>query len=177
MPMRIDDKKIAVEELNEVANKAVSAIAADYHGTTVAELTKLRQEARDSSVHLKVIRNTLAKRALNDTKFSCFEDLLVGPTMLAFSLEDPTSAAKLLNNFTKVNKNFLIKGISLGDSLLELSKLSVIANMPSRDEALAQLAGLLNAPMSKFVSILNQVPSKLVRTLLAVKDQKQQAES
>ena len=76
MPMRIDDKKIAVEELNGVANKAVSAIAADYHGTTVSELTKLRQEARESSVHLKVIRNTLAKRALNDTKFSCFEDLL-----------------------------------------------------------------------------------------------------
>jgi len=140
-------------------------------------LTKLRQEARDSSVHLKVIRNTLAKRALNDTKFSCFEDLLVGPTMLAFSLEDPTSAAKLVNNFTKVNKNFQVKGISLGDSLLELSKLSVLANMPSRDEALAQLAGILNAPMTKFVSILNQVPSKLVRTLQAVKDQKQQAES
>ena len=177
MPMRIDDKKIAVEELNGIANKAVSAIAADYHGTTVSELTKLRQEARDSSVHLKVIRNTLAKRALNDTKFSCFEDLLVGPTMLAFSLEDPTSAAKLVNNFTKVNKNFQVKGISLGDSLLELSKLSVLANMPSRDEALAQLAGILNAPMTKFVSILNQVPSKLVRTLQAVKDQKQQAES
>ena len=177
MPMRIDDKKIAVEELNGVANKAVSAIAADYHGTTVSELTKLRQEARDSSVHLKVIRNTLAKRALNDTKFSCFEDLLVGPTMLAFSLEDPTSAAKLVNNFTKVNKSFQVKGLSLGDSLLELSKLSAIANMPSRDEALAQLAGLLNAPMSKFVSILNQVPSKLVRTLQAVKEQKQQAES
>jgi|TARA_B110000305_G_C19461589_1_gene654837 large subunit ribosomal protein L10 len=177
MPMRIDDKKIAVEELNGVANKAVSAIAADYHGTTVSELTKLRQEARESSVHLKVIRNTLAKRALNDTKFSCFEDLLVGPTMLAFSLEDPTSAAKLVNNFTKVNKNFQVKGISLGDSLLELSKLSVLANMPSRDEALAQLAGILNAPMTKFVSILNQVPSKLVRTLQAVKDQKQQAES
>ena len=177
MPMRIDDKKIAVEELNGVANKAVSAIAADYHGTTVSELTKLRQEARESSVHLKVIRNTLAKRALNDTKFSCFEDLLVGPTMLAFSLEDPTSAAKLVNNFTKVNKNFQVKGISLGDSLLELSKLSVLANMPSRDEALAQLAGILNAPMTKLVSILNQVPSKLVRTLQAVKDQKQQAES
>jgi large subunit ribosomal protein L10 len=177
MPMRIDDKKIAVEELNGVANKAVSAIAADYHGTTVSELTKLRQEARESSVHLKVIRNTLAKRALNDTKFSCFEDLLVGPTMLAFSLEDPTSAAKLVNNFTKVNKNFQVKGISLGDSLLELSKLSVLANMPSRDEALAQLAGILNAPMTKFVSILNQVPSKLVRTLQAIKDQKQQAES
>jgi large subunit ribosomal protein L10 len=97
--------------------------------------------------------------------------------MLAFSLEDPTSAAKLVNNFTKVNKNFQVKGLSLGDSLLELSKLSAIANMPSRDEALAQLAGMLNAPMNKFVSVLNQVPSKLVRTLQAVKEQKQQAES
>ena len=97
--------------------------------------------------------------------------------MLAFSLEDPTSAAKLVNNFTKVNKNFQVKGLSLGDSLLELSKLSAIANMPSRDEALAQLAGMLNAPMNKFVSVLNQVPSKLVRTLQAVKAQKQQAES
>jgi len=177
MPMRIDDKKIAVEELQKVANEAVSAIAADYHGTSVAELTQLREDARASAVYVKVIRNTLAKRALSETKFSCFEDLLVGPTMLAFSLEDPTSAAKLVNNFTKVNKNFKVKGLSLGDSLLELSKLSAIANMPSRDEALAQLAGLLNAPMNKFVSVLNQVPSKLVRTLQAVSDQKQQAES
>ena len=103
MPMRIDDKKVAVEELQEVANKAVSAVAADYHGTSVSELTALRKEARDSEVHLKVIRNTLARKALSETKFSCFEDLLVGPTMLAFSLEDPTSAAKLANNFSKVN--------------------------------------------------------------------------
>ena len=173
--MRIDDKKVAVEELQEIANKAVSAVAADYHGTSVSELTALRQEARESEVHLKVIRNTLAKKALSDTKFSCFEDLLVGPTMLAFSLEDPTSAAKLVNDFTKVNSKFAVKGLSLGDSLLELSKLSAIANMPSRDQALAQLAGLLNAPMSQFVTILNQVPSKLVRTLQAVKDQKESA--
>ena len=177
MPMRIDDKKIAVEELQDVANQAVSAVAADYHGTSVTELTKLREEARASAVHLKVIRNTLAKRALSETKFSCFEDLLVGPTMLAFSLEDPTSAVKLVNNFTKVNKNFQVKGLSLGDSLLELSKLSAIANMPSRNEALAQLAGLLKSPMNKFVSVLNQVPSKLVRTLQALKEQKQKAES
>ena len=165
MPMRIDDKKVAVEELQEVANKAVSAVAADYHGTSVSELTALRKEARDSEVHLKVIRNTLARKALSDTKFSCFEDLLVGPTMLAFSLGDPTSAAKLANNFSKVNKNFQVKGISLGDTLLELSKLSALANMPSREQALSQLAGLLNAPMNQFVSVLNQVPSALVRTL------------
>tara|TARA_Y100000748_G_scaffold272505_1_gene246482 strand:+ start:57 stop:629 length:573 start_codon:yes stop_codon:yes gene_type:complete len=177
MPMRIDDKKVAVAELQEVANKAVSAVAADYHGASVSELTNLRKEARESEVHLKVIRNTLAKKALNDTKFSCFEDLLVGPTMLAFSLGDPTSAAKLVNNFTKVNKNFKVKGISLGETLLELSKLSALANMPSRDQALSQLAGLLNAPMNQFVSVLNQVPSNLVRTLQAVKEQKEKAES
>jgi len=178
MPMRIDDKKVAVEELQDVANKAVSAVAADYHGTSVSELTNLRKEARESEVHLKVIRNTLAKKALSDTKFSCFEDLLVGPTLLAFSLgDDPTSAAKLVNNFTKVNKNFTVKAISLGDTLLEISKLSALANMPSREQALSQLAGLLNAPMNQFVSILNQVPSALVRTLQAVKEQKEQAES
>ena len=175
MPMRIDDKKVAVEGLQEIANKAFSAVAADYHGTSVSELTALRQEARESEVHLKVIRNTLAKKALSDTKFSCFEDLLVGPTMLAFSLEDPTSAAKLVNDFTKINSKFAVKGISLGESLLELSKLSAIANMPSRDQAISQLAGLLNAPMNQFVNILNQVPSKLVRTLQAVKEQKETA--
>ncbi|HJL95437.1 MAG TPA: 50S ribosomal protein L10 [SAR86 cluster bacterium] len=177
MPMRIDDKKVAVEELQEVANKAVSAVAADYHGTSVAELTTLRKEARESGVHLKVIRNTLAKKALGDTKFSCFEDLLIGPTMLAFSLEDPTSAAKLVNNFSKLNNNFEVKGISLGDTLLELSRLSALANMPNKDQAISQLAGLLLAPMNQFASILNQVPSKLVRTLQAVKVQKEQAES
>ena len=178
MPMRIDDKKVAVEELQDVANKAISAVAADYHGTSVSELTTLRKEARESEVHLKVIRNTLAKKALSDTKFSCFEDLLVGPTMLAFSTgDDPTSAAKLVNKFIKVNKNFTVKGISLGDTLLELSKLSALANMPSTEQALSQLAGLLNAPMNQFVSILNQVPSTLVRTLQAIKEQKDQAES
>ena len=108
MPMRIDDKKIAINELNEIANRATSAIAADYHGTSVTELTKLRETARNSSVYLKVIRNTLARKALTDTKFSCFEELLVGPTMLAFSLEEPSSAPKLANDFNKVNSNLFL---------------------------------------------------------------------
>ncbi|GIT33097.1 MAG: 50S ribosomal protein L10 [Gammaproteobacteria bacterium] len=177
MPMRIDDKKLAVKELNEIADKAVSAIAADYHGTSVSELTKLREEARNSSVHLKVIRNTLAKRALSGTKFSCFDELLVGPTILAFSLDDHASAAKLANNFNKVNSNFIVKGLSMGDSLLELSRLSDIANLPNKEEAIAQLAGLLNAPLVKLVSLMNEIPSKLTRTLAEVRQQKIQAES
>ena len=177
MPMRIDDKKIAVKELNEIANKAISAVAADYHGNSVSELTKLREEARNYSVYLKVIRNTLAKRALTDTKFSCFDELLVGPTILAFSLDDPASAAKLANNFNKVNSNFNVKGLSMGETLLELSRLNDIANLPTKEEAIAQLAGLLNAPLVKLVSLINEIPTKLTRTLEAVKQQKQQADS
>ena len=107
----------------------------------------MRAEARNSSVYLKVIRNTLAKRALTDTKFSCFDELLVGPTILAFSLDDPASAAKLANNFNKVNSNFNVKGLSMGETLLELSRLNDIANLPTKEEAIAQLAGLLNAPL------------------------------
>ena len=114
MSMNIDKKKVAVDELNEIANKATSAIAANYHGTSVSALTKLREEARTNSVHLKVIRNTLAKRALEDTKFSCFDDLLVGPTMLAFSLEDPASAAKLLNDFKNQTQVLKLKDYLLG---------------------------------------------------------------
>ena len=177
MPMRIDDKKVAVKELHEMANKAVSAIVADYHGTSVSELTELREEARNSSVHLKVIRNTLARRALTDTKFSCFDELLVGPTILAFSLDNPTSAAKLAHNFNKVNKNFEVKGLSMGETLLELSRLSDIANLPSKEEAIAQLAGLVNEPLVKLVSLIKEIPSSLTRSLVAVKHQKQQAES
>ena len=177
MPMRIDDKKVAVEELNEIANKAISAVAADYHGTSVSELTKLREEARNSSVHLKVIRNTLAKKALTDTKFSCLDELLVGPTILAFSLDDPASAAKLANNFHKINRNFKVKGLTMGDSLLELSKLKDIANLPTKEEAIAQLAGLFNAPLVKLVSLINEIPTKFTRTLVAIKQRKEQAES
>ena len=177
MPMRIDDKKLVVKELNEIANKAISAVAADYHGTSVSELTKLREEARNSSVHLKVIRNTLAKKALTDTKFSCLDELLVGPTILAFSLDDPASAAKLANNFHKINKNFKVKGLTMGDSLLELSKLKDIANLPTKEEAIAQLAGLFNAPLVKLVSLINEIPTKFTRTLEAIKQQKEQAES
>ena len=151
--------------------------SSDYHGTSVSELTKLREEARNSSVHLKVIRNTLAKKALIDTKFSCFEDLLVGPTILAFSLDDPTNAPKLANNFTKLNSNFKVKGLSMGESLLDLGRLSDIANLPTKEEAVAQFLGLLNAPISKLVSLANEIPTKLTRTMLAIKQAKEEQNS
>ena len=177
MPMRIDDKKIAVEELSEIANRASSAVAADYHGTSVSNLTQLRKTARESEVYLKVIRNTLAKKALSETKFSCLDKLLVGPTILAFSLGDPTSAAKIVNDFKKTNSNFKVKGLSLGGSLLELTKLSELANLPTREGALSQLMGVIKAPLTSFVSLLNGIPSKLVRSIEAVRQNKQEADS
>lgn len=177
MPMHIDEKKIAVDELNKIAKKATSAIAADYHGTSVSELTTLRKKARNSSVYLKVIRNTLARKALIDTKFSCLDKLLVGPTILAFSLDDPASAAKLANDFYKVNSKFTVKGLTMGETLLELSKLKILANLPSKDEAISQLAALLSAPLVKLALTANEIPTKLTRTFEAVKHLKQQAES
>ena len=175
MPMRMNDKQLAVQELHDIAEIAVSAVAADYHGSSVSQLTILRQKARESDVHLKVIRNTLAKKALEGTKFNCLDDLLVGPTMLAFSLQDPSSAAKLLNDFKKENKAFIVKGLTFGEDLLDLSRLVDIANLPSKDEAIALLMSALNAPIAQLASTLNEFPSKLARVLHFIKQKKEQS--
>jgi len=175
MPMRMNDKQLAVQELHEIAEIAVSAVAADYHGSSVSQLTILRQKARESDVHLKVIRNTLAKKALEGTKFNCLDDLLVGPTMLAFSLQDPSSAAKLLNDFKNENKAFIVKGLTFGEDLLDLSRLVDIANLPSKDEAIALLMSVLNAPIAQLASTLNEFPLKLARVLDFIKQKKEQS--
>jgi len=175
MPMRMNDKQLAVQELHEIAEIAVSAVAADYHGSSVSQLTILRQKARELDVHLKVIRNTLAKKALEGTKFNCLDDLLVGPTMLAFSLQDPSSAAKLLNDFKNENKAFIVKGLTFGEDLLDLSRLVDIANLPSKDEAIALLMSVLNAPIAQLASTLNEFPSKLARVLVSIKQKKEQS--
>ena len=168
------EKIAVVAEVQEKFSNAEAVILTEYRGLDVTDMAVLRAAMKQAGGEYKVYKNTLVRVAAKELNLE-IEELLVGPTMLAFSLEDPTSAAKLVNDFTKVNSKFSVKGISLGDSLLELTKLSAIANMPSREQALSQLAGMLNAPMSQFVTILNQVPSKLVRTLQAVKEQKESA--
>ena len=175
MPMRLNDKKLAVQKLHDIAEIASGAVAADYHGSSVSELTLLRQKAREADVHLKIIRNTLAKKALEGTKFDCLEGLLFGPTLLAFSLEDPASAAKLLNEFRNQNKAFHVKGLTFGGDLLDLSRLVDIANLPNKEQAISQLMSVLNAPLTKLASGLIQIPIKLVRVLVSIKEQKEQA--
>ena len=165
MGLSLDAKKAIVEEVNSVAAAAPSAIAAEYIGLTVTELTELRNAAREAGVYLKVVRNTLARRALENTQFECMRDNLVGPLLLVFSNNEPGSAAKVVRNFAKSNEKLEVKLISLDGNLLEPSEITKLANLPSLDEARSMLLGLLSSPLTKFVRTISEPPSKFARVL------------
>ena len=165
MGLSLDAKKAIVEEVNSVAVAAPSAIAAEYIGLTVTEMTELRNAARQAGVYLKVVRNTLARRALENTQFECMRDNLVGPLLLVFSNDEPGSAAKVVRNFAKSNEKLEVKLISLDGNLLEPSEITKLANLPSLDEARSMLLGLLSSPLTKFVRTISEPPSKFARVL------------
>ena len=169
---RLDTKKVLVEDLNKIAQEAFSVIAVDYRGTNVPGLTKLRKEAKSQSVQLKVIKNTLAKRALENTKFDSLNEILTGPTLLAFSMNDFQSAAKLVKDFAAKEESFEVKGLSIGEGFLEPNELKALASLPSKEEAISMLLGLIQAPLNKLAGTLNEVPSQLVRTVNAVSQTK-----
>lgn len=174
MALRLEQKQAIVSEVNEAAKTALAAVLSDYRGLTVEEMTDLRAKARESGVYLRVIRNTLAKRAIQGTDYECLNDAFVGPTMLAFSTEDPGSAARLIKDYAKEYEALEVKALSIGGELLEASQLDRVATLPTRDEALAQLMSVMQAPVAKLARTLNEVPGKLVRTLAAVREQKQE---
>ncbi len=175
MSLNLDAKKAIVEEVAEVAAEAPSAIAAEYIGLTVAEMTELRSEARKAGVYLKVVRNTLARRALENSGFECMRDGLVGPLVLAFSSDEPGSAARVVRDFAKSNDKLVVKLVALNGQLLEPSDISRLASMPSQDEARAMLLGLLSAPMGKFVRTVAEPPAKFARVIAAQRDKQQVA--
>ena len=175
MALRLEDKKALVAEVNEVAQRAQSVVAAEYRGLSVAKLTELRAKARASRVYMRVVKNTLARRAVAGTQFECVGEKLKGPLILAFSVDDPGAAARLIRGFAKDNNKLVPTLVSLGGSLLSGEDLERVANLPTRDQALAQLMGVLTAPIGKFVRTLAEPHAKLVRTIAAVKDQKQGA--
>jgi len=150
-------------------------VLADYHGVEANDLTGLRRQARDGGVYLRVVRNTLAKRAVEGTEFECIGEVLTGPTILAFSLEDPGAAARLLKDFAKEQKEFEIKALAVGGELLGADQIDRLAKLPTRDQALAMLAGVIQAPITKLVRTFNEVPSKITRAVAAVRDQKKDA--
>jgi large subunit ribosomal protein L10 len=173
--LNLEGKKAVVEEVSKYAAKAHSAIAAEYRGMTVSELTELRKTARETGVYLRVVKNTLAKRAVAGTEFECMQSGLVGPLLMAFSMEDPGAAARLIGDFAKTHDKLIPKVVAIGGQLYDSSEMSRLASLPTRDQAIAMLMGVMKAPIEKFVRTLAEPHSKMVRTVAAIRDQKEAA--
>ncbi len=175
MALNLEDKKALVAEVAEVAAKAQSVVAAEYRGLTVSQMTELRAKARKQGVYMRVVKNTLARKALAGTSFEAVGPKLKGPLVLAFSKDDPGAAARVVKDFAKANEKLVATLVSLGGQVLPPKDLEAVASLPTREQALSMLLGTIKAPSQKLVSTLAAVPSKLVRTLAAVRDQKQAA--
>jgi large subunit ribosomal protein L10 len=175
MALKLEDKKVIVAEVAEVAKSAYSAVAAEYRGLSVAEMTELRSKARQGGVYLRVVRNTLARRAVEGTDFACMQDILVGPLVLAFSREEPGAAARVIKDFAKDHKKLEVKAVSISGKLLPASELETLAKMPTYEQAISTLMSVMKAPISKFVRTLAEPHAKLVRTVAAVREQKEAA--
>ena len=175
MAIRLEDKQQIVSEVNQAASNAVSAVLADYRGVSVEDMTALRKNARDNKVYLRVVRNSLLRRAVADTEYECIQDALVGPTILAFSQEDPGAAARVLKDFASENSDFDIKALSIGGKLMAADQIDVLAELPTLGQAHSLLMSVMLAPVTRLTQTLHQIPSRVVRTVAAVRDQKQKA--
>lgn len=175
MALNLDDKKAIVAEVNETAAQALSLVIADARGVDVTDMNALRAKARAENVQLRVVRNTLAKRAFAETDYACVEEVLVGPSLFAFSMEDPGAAARLFKDFAKENEEFEVKALSVSGQLLGKEQLDVLATLPTLHQALGMLASVTLAPVTKLVRTLNEIPTKTTRVVAAVRDAKQDA--
>ena len=174
MSLNRQEKAVVIEEISAEVGRAQSIIVAEYRGLDVASVTVLRKTARESGVYLRVLKNTLVRRALGGTPFEGLSAQLTGPLIYGIS-GDPVAAAKVLADFAKTNDKLVITGGALPNSLLDQEGVKALATMPSREELLSKLLGTMQAPIAQFVRTLNEVPTKFVRGLAAVRDQKQAA--
>ena len=175
MPLNLEDKKALVAEVSAVAAKAQSVVAAEYRGLTVAQMTELRAKARAQGVYMRVVKNTLARKALAGTTFEPIGPSLKGPLVLAFSKDDPGAAARVVKDFAKANEKLVATLVSLGGQVLPGKDLEKVASLPTREQALAMFLGVLKAPIEKLARTLAEPQAKLVRTIAAIRDQKQAA--
>ena len=174
MSLNLEQKKAVVDEVTGVLKDAQAAVVAEYRGLTVAQMSELRRKAYDADVYLRIVKNTLAKRAVEGSDFECMKDLFTGP--LAFGISsDPVAVAKVFDSFAKDNDLLQIKAGAMAGKLMEAAELKALAKLPGRDELLTQLLATMQAPVQKFVQTLNEVPGKFVRTLAAVRDSKEAA--
>jgi large subunit ribosomal protein L10 len=172
MPLNLEDKKVLVAEVTEVAKTALSVVAAEYRGLTVSQMTDLRSKARAQGVYMRVVKNTLARKAFAGTAFEPVGPKLKGPLVLAFSKDDPGAAARVVKAFSKDHEKLVATLVSLGGEVLPGKDLEKVASLPTRAQALSQLLGVLKAPIQKFVSTLAAPNVKLVRTIAAISEKK-----
>jgi large subunit ribosomal protein L10 len=173
--LTLTEKKAIVADVAEVAANAHSVVAAEYIGLSSNEMNDLRTEARNGGVYLRVVKNTLAKRAVEGTDYECLNEVFTGPLLLAFSQEDPGAAARVIKGFAKEHDKLVVKALSVSGKLLQASELDRLASLPTKDQAISMLMSVMQAPVTKLARTLNEVPGKLVRTVAAVRDQKQAA--
>jgi len=175
MPLNLEDKKALVAEVNGVAATATSVVAAEYRGLTVAQMTDLRAKARAQGVYMRVVKNTIARKALVGTSFETVGPTLKGPLVLAFSKDDPGAAARVVKDFAKANDKLIAHVVSIGGQVLPGKDIDKVASLPTREQALSMLLGVIKAPIEKLVRSLAEPPAKLGRTMAALRDQKQAA--
>lgn len=175
MALNLEQKKAIVAEVSDVASSALSAIAAEYRGLTVEEMTALRREARNNGVYLRVVKNSLAKRAVENTEFACMQEGMTGPLILAFSQEDPGAAARVIKDFAKEHKLLEVRMVSIGGKMLAPNDIEALAKMPTYEQAISMLMAVMKAPVEKLARTMKEVPGKLVRTVAAIKDAKEAA--
>jgi len=172
--LNLEKKQEVVAEVSAQLVQAQAVILADYRGLEAGDMTALRAKARGAGVYFRVLKNTLVRRAVADTPFASLAEKMTGPLAFAISA-DPVAAAKVLNDFAKGNEHFVIKGGAMPNMVMSPKEVSSLANLPSRDALLAKLMGTMQAPVTKFVQTLNEVPGRFVRTLAAYRDKQQQA--
>lgn len=175
MALRLEGKKAIVSEVNTIAKDALSAVVAEYRGLTVEDMTALRVKAREANVYVRVVRNTLARRAVEDTEFACMQEALTGQLVYAFSIDAPGAAARLFKDFSKENDKLAVTGVAIGGELFGPERLDAVAALPTKDEAIASLMMVMNGPITKLARTLNEVPTKITRVMAAVRDQKEAA--
>jgi len=174
LSLNLEQKQSVVAEVSAQLKNAQAVILAEYRGLDVTRVTDLRSRARKSGVYLRVLKNTLARRAMKGTSFEKLTEQMIGPLIYGIA-QDPVAGAKVLAEFAKDNELFVIKGGAMPNAVMSAKDIKTLASMPSREELLAKLVGTLQAPIAKLVRTLNEVPSKFVRTLAAVRDAKQAA--
>jgi large subunit ribosomal protein L10 len=174
LSLSLEQKKAVVAEISAEVAKAQAIVVAEYRGLEVGNMTQLRREARKSGVYLRVLKNTLARRAVSGTPFEKLSEQLTGPLIYGIS-PDPVATAKVLNEFSRTNEKLVIRAGAMPNAVITALEVKALATMPSREELLAKLLGTMQAPVAQFVRTLNEIPSRFVRTLAAVRDQKQGA--